>query len=280
VARRDFGLADRIARLVEQRYATSGVSQAEVLRAQIEVSHADGMLRTAELAIEEARVGLRAVMSDPDAALGTPEDPADPALPASADALVERALHDRPEIAARDAAVDRETTGVRLAEKGYLPDFEVSVGRFLNSDTPNGFGAMASMTVPLAWKGKYDAGVAEAKARILSAEADRRLTGDAIRRDVEQAFVRARMALVQHELFAGTHVPHAEQALRVTEAAYVTGASDLSSLLETVRNVERVHLEHVMAAADFEKAYADLERAVGTDLPRPSHPAVGRRHHD
>lgn len=279
VGRRDFAIADRIARLVEQRYATGSATQADVLRAQVEVTHASGMLQTGELGIDEARAGLRAVMSDADAALGTPEDPADPALPTSADALVARAIADRPEVAARDAAVARETTGERLAEKNYLPDFEVSVGRFLNADTPNGFGAMASMTVPIAWKGKYDAGVAEAKARIISAEADRRVTTDAIRRDVEQAFVRARMALVQHDLFAGSHVPHAEQALRVTEAAYVAGTDDLTSLLETVRNVERVHLEHVNAAADFEKAYADLERAVGADLPRSARrPTGGHRH--
>jgi len=280
VARRDFALADRIARLVEERYATGSASQADVLRAQVEVSHAAGMVRTGELAIDEARAGLRAVMSDADATLGTPEDPADPALPPSADGLVARAIAERPEVASRDAAVAREATGERLAEKGYLHDFEVSVGRFLNNDAPNGFGAMASMTVPIAWKGKYDAGVAEAKARIISAEADRRVTTDAIRRDVEQAFVRARMALVLHDLFAGSHVPHAEQALRVTEAAYVAGTDDLTSLLETVRNVERVHLEHVGASADFEKAYADLERAVGSDLPRALHRSTGSHRHE
>jgi len=269
VAERDLGLIERTARLVEQRYATMpATAQVDVIRAQVEVSHATGELRTAELAIEEARATLRAVMSAPGTELGVPVDPPRPALPASVADLIERAFHERPELAAKDAAIARETTGVRLAQKGYLPDFEVSVGRFLNHDNPNGFGAMASMTVPLAWKSKYDAGVAEANARTMAAEADRRKAIDDVRRDVEQAYVRAKTALVLHDLFAGTHVPHAEQALRVTEAAYVTGGSDLTALLETARNAERVHLEHVGAAADFERAYADLERAVGTDLPR------------
>ena len=276
VAARDLGLIERTARLVEQRYATvPTTSQVDVVRTQVEVSHASGELRTAELALEEARVALRAVMSAPDAELGVPVDPPPPSLPKSVAELVERALHERPELAARDAAVAREVTGTKLAEKGYLPDFEVSVGRFINSDTPNGFGAMASMTVPLAWKSKYDAGVAEANARTIAAEADRRKAVDDVRRDVEQAYVRAKSALVLHDLFAGTHVPHAEQALRVTEAAYVAGGADLSSLLETARNAERVHLEHVGATADFERAYADLERAVGEDLPRATTPHRG-----
>jgi outer membrane protein TolC len=277
VVRRDHDIIERMARLVEQRYATATASQADVLRVQVDVSHASGEVQTATLAIEEARAALRAVMSDPDVVLGVPEDPPRPALPSSAAALLDRALHDRPELAARDALIAREATGTRLAEKGYLPDFEVSVGRFINHDASDGFGAMASVTIPLLWKGKYDAAVAEAKARSISAEADRRRAADEVRRDVEQAYVRAKSALVLHDLFAGTHVPHADQALRVTEASYVGGDADLTSLLETVRNVERVHLEHVVAAANFERAWADLERAVGADLPRAT---AGRKYHD
>jgi outer membrane protein TolC len=282
VMRRDLGLAERVSRLVAQRYATGGAEQTDVLMADVDVSHAEGTLRTAELAIDEAWASLAAIMSDaPYDRPPTLSDPPDPWLPDSPAALVERALQERPELAARDAAIARETTGARLAGKGYLPDFEVSVGRFLNHDAANGFGAMASMTVPLAWKSKYDAGVAEANARIIAAEADRRSTANAVRRDVMQAYLRARSARVQHDLFAGTHAPHAEQALRVTEAAYVAGSSPLPSLFATVREVQRVHLEHVTARADFEKAYADLERAVGADLPRPTGATDGKDHrHD
>ena len=47
-----------------------------------------------------------------------------------------------------------------------------------------------------------------------------------------------------------------------------TGKVDFLSLIDSVRAIEAVHIEHIQAAADFEKAYADLERAVGTELPR------------
>jgi outer membrane protein TolC len=266
---RTLALGERLARLVAQRYATSAVPQADAVRADVEVSHTVGDLRVAEIAADEARAALAAVVSMSSSELaGVPEDPPSPALPGTATELVERALATRPEVGARDAAIAREESGRRLAEKGYLPDFEVSVGRFLNHDAPNGFGAMASMTIPLAWKSKYDAGVAEANARIVGATAERRVVADGIRRDVEQAYARARSAQVMHQLFGDTHIPHAEQALRVTEAAYVAGETDLTALLETARNVERVHVEHLDATAAFERAYADLERAVGTDLPR------------
>ena len=274
VTRRDAGLAERASRLVEQRYATGGAEQVDVLMAQVEVSHTEGALRSAEIAVDDAWAALAAVMSGAtDGPPPIPEDPPRPALPGAIAPLIDRALQERPELGARGDAIAREATGSRLAAKGYLPDFEVSVGRFLNNGTADGFGAMASMTVPLVWKGKYDAAVAEANARLVAAQADRRRTADEIRRDVTQSYLRAKSALVQHDLFAGTHVPHADQALRATEAAYVTGAATLTSLLTTVREVERVHLEHVNATADFEKAYADLERAVGAELPRGPSPS-------
>jgi outer membrane protein TolC len=89
---------------------------------------------------------------------------------------------------------------------------------------------------------------------------------------VRQAYLRAKTAAVEHDFFARTHVPRAEQALRVTETAYATGKTDFLRLIEAARDIEMAHIEHIGAAADFEKAFADLERAVGTTLSRGEQP--------
>ncbi|MGH7427077.1 MAG: TolC family protein, partial [Candidatus Methylomirabilaceae bacterium] len=65
-----------------------------------------------------------------------------------------------------------------------------------------------------------------------------------------------------------THVPQAEQALQASQIGYQTGTLDFLSLIDSVRAVEQVHLEHLTAAANLEKARAELERAVGQELPR------------
>jgi len=87
-----------------------------------------------------------------------------------------------------------------------------------------------------------------------------------------EVWVVPRTAALQHELARDTHVPQAEQALRVTEAAYQAGTSDFVSLLDVLRNIQTIHLQHVEAMAALGKATADLERAVGGDLP----PAAGK----
>ena len=83
-----------------------------------------------------------------------------------------------------------------------------------------------------------------------------------------QALARAQTARAQRDLFVSTHVPLAEQALRVTESAYQTGSVDFLALTDTVRAIEDVHVEHLAAEADLEKSWADLERAVGSPLAR------------
>jgi len=86
--------------------------------------------------------------------------------------------------------------------------------------------------------------------------------------EVKQALVEAQTALEQRNLFLHTHIPLAEQALQSSQIGYQTGTLDFLSLIDSVRAIEQIHLEHLMAAANFERAWAELERAVGQELPR------------
>ena len=267
---REKDLVQRVARIAEQKYGTGEVSQSDVLRAQVELTHLINRVHTETLSVRSAEAELRELLGRPGTdSFGIPEDPPPPQLAATLDEVTDVALNERPEIAAQRVAVSREEAGVRLSERARLPDFEFSVGRFENAHGRDGFGAMASVTLPIAQRGKYDAGVSEANARLSAQKADLRRTENRIRREVAQAFVRAETALSQHQLLTTTHVPQAEQALSVTESGYQTAAVDFLSLLDSLRQIEMVHTEHIEAQVEFEKAYADLERAVGTELPRP-----------
>jgi outer membrane protein TolC len=266
---RERGIIERFARTAEQRYALGDLAQADVLRAQLELSHAIGRERTGDLAIEQARVRINSILSrDPRTPLGTPEPPGHPRVGWSAAELEALALGARPELAGSEAAIGREEAGVALAERGFWPDFEVGVSRFVNHDQPDGFGAMASVTLPFVQRRKVESAIAEGHARIAAARADRRALEDRIRRSIEDLLLRARTDVVQHDVFLDTHIPQAEQTLRVTEAAWASGAVDLMAFLETLRAIEQAHLDHVATQAEFETTWAEIERTVGRDLPR------------
>jgi outer membrane protein TolC len=271
IATRDASLVERLARATEQKYGVGTATQSDALRAQVELTHMVTETQTAVLAIETAAADLNALLSQPpEAPLGEPQNPPMAAPEASLTTLTALALDQRPELAAQRAAVAREQSAVELAGLGRRPDFEFSVGRFVNYQRSDGFGAMASVTLPFVYGGKYDAASSEARAKLVSAEAEMRRLQDRVRRDVAQAYARARTAALQHQLAGGTHVPQAEQALHVTEAAYEAGTAEFVSMLDTLRNIQTIELQHAESLAELAKATADLERAVGGSLPPPA----------
>lgn len=266
---RDKELMAQFATIAEKKYAVGQVSQPDVLRAQVELTRLINRVTTQTLKLGEVRAMLNGLLSrPPEAPLGVPQDAPKPVVKQTLAELAELTLQTQPEIAARAVAINRNSAALALAQKAYFPDFEVYVERFINSGRKDGVGLIVSASIPLAYREKYDAGVAEARAQLNAGKADLRAAQDKALAEVKSALARAQTAAELINLFAQTHIPQAEQALASSRISYQTGKLDFLSLIDSLRVVEQVHVEHITAVADFEKAYADLERAVGQELPR------------
>jgi cobalt-zinc-cadmium efflux system outer membrane protein len=266
---REKELMAQFATIAEKKYAVGQVSQPDVLRAQVELTRLINRVTTQTLKLGEVRAMLNGLLSrPPEAPLGVPQEAPNPVVRQTLAALMELTRKNRPEIAARAVAIERDTTALALAQKAYFPEFEVYVERFFNAGRRDGIGVIFSATIPLAYRQKYDAGVAEARAQLNAGKADLRAAQDIALAEVKGALVRAQTAVELINLFAQTHIPQAEQALDSSRISYQTGKVDFLSLIDSLRVVEQVHVEHLAAATDFEKAYAELERAVGQELPR------------
>ncbi|MDQ3562982.1 MAG: TolC family protein [Pseudomonadota bacterium] len=275
VYRRDQELVTQFARIAEQKYAVGQVSQSDVLRAHVELTRMINRLTTETLALGKAQARLNALFSrPPEAPLGAPQNPPAPAVPYSMTELEKLTLRIRPEFLAQTRALDKERLALALARKAYYPDFEISINRFVNFDERDGFGISVSTSIPLAFKYKYDAGVDQATAKLQAEQGELRRLKDLALFEVKQALVEAQTALEQLNLFRYTHIPQAEQALQASQIGYQTDTLDFLSLIDSVRAIEQIHLEHLMAAANFERAWAELERAVGQELPRPVVPGA------
>ena len=266
---RDRELVTDFARIARELYAVGSVGQADALRSQVELTRLINRVSTAALAVQTARAELAQVLGrGAEEIVGIPESPSEPILDEKPDRFVELALQRRPELAGQQAEIARTEQTVRLAKMSYLPDFELRASRFVNFREDDGYGAMASISIPFVYGYKYGAAVNEAKARQAAAEAELRRMQNKVRREVKEAFLMARTALLQRDLFVSTHIPQAEQSLAASQIAYQTGKMDFLSLIDSFRAIESIHLEHIRAEADFERSYADLERAVGEELPR------------
>ena len=85
---------------------------------------------------------------------------------------------------------------------------------------------------------------------------------------VQEAYVHARSAQDRAALLRTTILPHPSVRLfQVSRIAYQTDRVDFQSLLDNERTLLDSQLEYFRALSEFQQATADLERAIGTDLP-------------
>jgi cobalt-zinc-cadmium efflux system outer membrane protein len=87
---------------------------------------------------------------------------------------------------------------------------------------------------------------------------------------VQDAYVRARAAQDRAALLRTTILPQSQQTLDVSRIAYQTDRVDFQALIDNERTLLDAQLDYVRALSEFQQATADLERAIGTDLPTAS----------
>jgi cobalt-zinc-cadmium efflux system outer membrane protein len=126
-------------------------------------------------------------------------------------------------------------------------------------------------------RGKIDAHVAEQTASVEAARARERAMESRVRLAVQEAYVHAQSAQDRAGLLRTTILPQSQQSLEVSRIAYQTDRVDFQAVIDGERMLLDAQLGYVRALSEFDQAVADLERAVGTDLPPGMTTTVARR---
>ncbi len=244
-------------------------SQADVLKAQVELSALHQHLPVLKQRLETAGAALNILLDrDPRASLGIPKDLREAQFTKTIDELHELAVAGRPELKASELAVQQRERAHALAEREFYPDFNVAFQRFQNYQAPDGFGAVFSMNLPFAFwsKTKYDARVQEATAAMAAAQADLHTIKNITRYQIKDLVAKVRAAEQVALLYSTTVLPQAEQSLVATQAGYRTGKVGFLDLIETERALRGFQLEYYKALVERQHRLAELEQVVGTNL--------------
>jgi cobalt-zinc-cadmium efflux system outer membrane protein len=97
-----------------------------------------------------------------------------------------------------------------------------------------------------------------------------------VRLAVQEAYVHAQSAQDRAALLRTTILPQSQQSLEVSRIAYQTDRVDFQGVIDSERMLLDAQLGYVRALSEFDQAVADLERAVGTDLPAGMTTTVAR----
>jgi outer membrane protein, heavy metal efflux system len=263
-------LLRQIADVAHAKYTTGRISQQDVLKPVAELSklHNDIIAFDEQANLASARLNILL-----DRAPETPIGPLAEAreemlLPATAD-LQRIALERHPELQRARLEIERAEAELAVARSNYKPDYTVQGGYMLTPRMTDAWMGSVAISWPKApWsRRKIDAGVAEQTAAVETAKARTRAMENGMRLAVHEPYVRAKAAQERAALLRTTIVPQSQQTLEVSRVGYQTDRVDFQAVIDNERMLLDARLDYFRALSDFNQALADLERAVGSDLP-------------
>ena len=259
-------LAQQLVDAASSRYANGVGSQADVLRGEVEVAR----LRGKQQALAAQIRGAEAMLN---ASLGREPQDAVPELvyvpsrdmPLDAQTAVERALANRPELAAGEAEVRRAAAETEVMRSMYKPMAMVRVGRASTMAEGPGGMVMIGVSVPI-WRERLRAGVAEGRAMQRMADADLSAMRVMIEGETIAAREAATAASIQLVVLEDEVIPRAQAATESALAGYSSGRGTLVAVIESACTLWDLQEEELMTQTALGEARSRLDRALGGSL--------------
>jgi cobalt-zinc-cadmium efflux system outer membrane protein len=262
LAEQNLKTLDEIERLQRVRAEKGDISQLELLRLQVQRFAFERDAGDARQAIEAAKIALRAAVG-PD----TLADSFDVVgeldfrdVPLDRDELRRRALANRPDLQAAQAARDKARADVNLARANAWWDVTPQIEyQRIGADNTIGFG----FSFPLKIFDRNQGEIARTRAE---AERSDALTRSAAVQALAEVDTALSAVTVQRERVVAlrdTYLPKAQQARTTVEFAYRRGGVSLLDFLDAERTYRETALEHLRAVGNFWSALYQLQAAVG-----------------
>jgi outer membrane protein, heavy metal efflux system len=256
--------------VAQAKYAAGRSSQQDVLKAIIETTRLHDDLIDLEQQSAQSALRLNASMNrELDTPIGRLASPAESTIVVPLAELQALAAKAQPILQNAQTQVDRAQAQLRVARTAATPDWSIAGGYMVQPRETDGWLARVSVTWPRApWSRRaIDARTAEAVATISAAEVDAAAMAVQVRLSVAEAYVRVKAAEERALLLRTTLLPQSRQALEASRVAYQNDRGDFSVVLENERTVLDGQLAYQRVAAEWRRALASLEAAVGATLP-------------
>ncbi len=267
VANRSVAILDDFIRVTETRYSTGKATQAELLRAQMELSR---VLNTLLVLEQQQRVeleGLNRLLNRP---VGTPL-----ALPAELpftsfaldlDSLLSKAREQRPALAAAAADVEAAKAQRRQARLDYLPDFNLGLVYKFRENNPGDDGTdFVGMEIGfnIPWdRSRRSEAVASAASGISMSQSQYQDSLRRIEAEVHDNYALATRLERQIQLYRTGLIPQANQTSLSANAAYQGDRGNFLQVLESFIALFRLESDYYALLSDYYSVLARLEAAA------------------
>ena len=264
-------LMGQLVQIAQVNYSTGMVPLQDTLRAQTEFSKmtTDLLSMASMAAVAKAKVNT-VLGRTADIPFTVKEEFSAPPPNFDLAKLQTEAETGKPAVVGMERQVDMAKNGVELAKKQQLPDYQFSVGykdrKQTMMDTQPDTWKMEFMVMLPIWQGKNKAEIKSAEANLNAAQASLNNMQNMTGLDLQMALTEAQSAWRQIDLYKNTVIPQAEQTYQAGVVSYTNGKVDFMAVLDSLNALRNAKLDYYKARVAYEKAAANLEKAVGRPL--------------
>jgi outer membrane protein TolC len=167
--------------------------------------------------------------------------------------------------------IERNQLAYRLAKREYYPDFDIGISygqrdESLRQDWVDFFSTSITMNIPLWYKTKESAKVAQEKANIKMAEQQYNTLKNEIFFQIKDTLAEIERYEEEIELFKTGLIPQASLSLESAIAGYKVNKVDFLTLLNNLITLYNYKIKYYEAITNHEKRLAELEAIIGKRL--------------
>lgn len=263
-------ILDQFLRIAETRYAVGQGSQADVLKAQTQLSKMmeEIIKLSRERSMIEAEIN-RTLGRGLGAASTVPEAAELREMPLELAALHELALRTRPQLLALQNAIARSDKMLELARKDYYPDFDVRFSYGQRDSMPDGTKRSDLVSLTLAinlpvWRDtKRGPRVAEAQAMREQAQRMYEAQRNELAMKLRQQVAAIDQNLRSARLYQKDILPQSRLTVEASLAAYRVNRVDFLTLLDSQMSVFNFEIAYATAVSAYNKARAEIDLLTG-----------------
>ena len=280
-------LMGQLVQLAQVNYSTGMVPLQDTLKMQTEFSQMKVDLLSMASMEGVAKAKINNIMGrSTNTGVETKEEFAAPPPDFDLDKLVKEASDGKPSIVGMQYQAAMAQSGIELAKKQQLPDFEISLGykknkepmleaqadpmdpmntTFMLGDRKPTWKMEVMVMLPI-WQGKNKAEIKAAQANYAASQAALQNMRNMSELDIQMALTEAQSTWRQIGLYQNTVIPQAEQTYQAAIVGYTNGKVDMMTVLADLNTLHNAKLGLYKVKTDYEKAAANLEKAVGKPL--------------
>jgi len=254
------------------RYSVGKGTQADALKAQVELAKIENELIMLEQKRLTAQARLDVLLNrDPSLEIVISLSEITITRPPTLDELYLLAKNSNPELKAYHYGIERGEAALKLSLNEFMPDLMVQFRQMVaHGDLQGGMWAgTLGITLPLWFLQKQVFGVKEMKSELDMVKAEAQMKQNMVLFEVRDTYARAESNYKIAELYQSSFIPQAEATVQAAIKGYESGKEDFLNLLDSQRMLTEFKLDRYKAMAEFVTAVADLERAVGREIPNP-----------